>query len=371
MSQWKMTPLHEEHRALGAKMIPFGGWDMPVQYSGIIAEHNATREAAGLFDVSHMGEIFVEGEPSEVLQYLESLTCNSVAQMQSGQVQYNAILNDHGGLVDDITLYKFDDRKYMICANASNVDAVYEYILSKLPKSGIKIDNQSSQWHQIAIQGPKADSILSSYLKADLSGIGYYKFILFPFEGEELILSRTGYTGEDGFEIYSSIPIGIKLWKDLLEHGKSFGLLPAGLGARDTLRIEAKYPLYGHELNETRTPVQSGIGWIVKEKEIKFPQYDRITGEKKNGTDRKVTAFELQEAGVPRENMKVLDEKGIEIGITTSGTFSPSLKKGLGLAWIDANKIKHGQKIRIEIRGQAKEAIVYTQPFIPGSIRKN
>ncbi|TGK18045.1 glycine cleavage system aminomethyltransferase GcvT [Leptospira fluminis] len=370
MSQCKTTPLHEEHRALGAKMIPFGGWDMPVQYSGIIAEHLATREAAGLFDVSHMGEIFLEGEPQELLQYLESVTCNSVSSLQNGQVQYNAVINDQGGLVDDITLYKFDERKYMICANASNVDAVYGYLSSKLTP-GIKLQNESEKWHQIAIQGPKADKILSSYLKRDLSAIGYYKFLLMSFQGEEIILSRTGYTGEDGFEIYSSISLGKKLWKELLEYGKAEGLIPVGLGARDTLRIEAKYPLYGHELNESRSPVQSGIGWIVKEKEIRFPEYESIIGEKKKGALRKITAFELQEAGVPRENMKVFDEDGTEIGITTSGTFSPSLKKGLGLAWIDSDKIQHGHKILIEIRGQNKQAVVFTQPFVPGSIRKN
>lgn len=371
MSQWKITPLHEEHIALGAKMIPFGGWDMPVQYSGIIAEHTATREKAGLFDVSHMGEIFVEGEPAVILPFLESVTCNSVSSLANGQVQYNAIINRKGGLVDDITLYRFHERKYMICANASNVDAVFDYLQPLFPKENATLKNESSSWHQLAIQGPKADAILSSYLRADLSDIGYYKFKLFPFQNEDLILSRTGYTGEDGFEIYSSNSTGIKLWKELLSHGKEEGLVPVGLGARDTLRIEAKYPLYGHELEENRTPVQSGIGWIVKEKSEHYPEYERIIQEKKNGCARRVTAFELQEAGVPRENMPVLDSKGNNIGITTSGTFSPSLKKGIGLAWIDSERIQHGESIQIEIRGQAKQAIVFTKSFIPGSIRKN
>ncbi|TGK02910.1 glycine cleavage system aminomethyltransferase GcvT [Leptospira langatensis] len=371
MSQSKTTPLYEVHKSLGAKMIPFGGWDMPVQYSGIIAEHTATREAAGLFDVSHMGEIFLEGDPKVVLDFLESVTCNSVASLSDGQVQYNAIINQSGGLVDDITLYRFNDQKYMICANASNVDAVYGYLKPLVPKSGVKLENQSANWHQIAIQGPKADEILSSYLKADLSKIGYYKFILFPFNGEDLILSRTGYTGEDGFEIYSSNATGIKLWKELLEHGKEKGLVPVGLGARDTLRIEAKYPLYGHELDEGRSPVQSGIGWIVKEKTIPYPNYENIIQEKKEGPSQRIVGFELQEAGVPRENMPVLDSQGKKIGITTSGTFSPSLKKGIGLALIDCDKINHGESIQIEIRGQAKPAIVFTKSFIPGSIRKN
>ncbi|TGK09478.1 glycine cleavage system aminomethyltransferase GcvT [Leptospira selangorensis] len=370
MSQWKTTPLYEEHKLLGAKMIPFGGWDMPVQYSGIIAEHTATRQAAGLFDVSHMGEIFIEGQADIILGFLESVTCNSVSSLTNGQVQYNAIINENGGLVDDITLYKFNDQKYMICANASNVDSVYAYLKKYVPSSA-KLENQSASWHQIAIQGPKADSILSSYFKSDLSQIGYYKFVLFPFAGEEIILSRTGYTGEDGFEIYSSNSTGVKIWKELLEFGKTEGLLPVGLGARDTLRIEAKYPLYGHELDENRSPNQSGIGWIVKEKKTPYPKYEQIISEKKEGPKRKIVAFELQEAGVPRENMPVLDSNGKNIGITTSGTFSPSLKKGIGLALVDSEKIQHGESIQIEIRGQAKSAIIFTQSFIPGSIRKN
>ncbi|PJZ69871.1 glycine cleavage system protein T [Leptospira perolatii] len=374
MSQWKTTPLHGDHIKLGAKMIPFGGWDMPVQYSGIIAEHTATREAAGLFDVSHMGEIFLEGPPSDLLHYLESVTCNSVSSLSEGQVQYSAIINENGGIVDDITLYKFNDRKYMICANASNVDSVANHLSKNLPSnSGIKLENQSNDWHQIAIQGPKADQILSNYLNRDLSKIGYYKFEanMNGNESEKMILSRTGYTGEDGFEIYTSNQSGLKLWRELLEAGKPHGLLPAGLGARDTLRIEAKYPLYGHELNETRTPVQSGIGWTVKEKEVKFPKYELIIGEKLHGAVRRVTAFELSEPGVPRENMPVLDSAGKQIGITTSGTFSPSLKKGLGLAWIDSKSINHEEPILIEIRGQSKNAIVFTKPFVSGSIRKN
>lgn len=263
MSQDKKTPLYETHRNLGAKMIPFGGWDMPVQYSGIIAEHNATREAAGLFDVSHMGEIFITGDPKSILSFLESITCNSVASLSDSQVQYNAILNQNGGLVDDVTIYKFSSEKYMICSNASNYEAVTEHLLKHLPTSGVKVDNQSLQWHQIALQGPKANEIFSQFLRRDLDSIQYYRFMLFPYQGEEIIISRTGYTGEDGFEIYSSVPIGLKLWNELLEFGKPFGLLPCGLGARDTLRIEAKYPLYGHELNDQWTPIESGIGWIV------------------------------------------------------------------------------------------------------------
>ncbi|RHX91895.1 glycine cleavage system aminomethyltransferase GcvT [Leptospira stimsonii] len=371
MSQDKKTPLYESHRALGAKMIPFGGWDMPVQYSGIIAEHNATREAAGLFDVSHMGEIFVTGKPDAILNFLESVTCNSVASLSEFQVQYNAVLNEKGGLVDDVTIYKFSPEKYMICSNASNYEAVTAHLLKYLPAKDVQVEDQSLRWHQIALQGPKANEILSKFLGKELDSIKYYHFAILPFQGEEIIVSRTGYTGEDGFEIYSSIPIGLKLWKEILDFGKSFGLLPCGLGARDTLRIEAKYPLYGHELNESWTPIESGIGWIVKEKQIPFFSSEKILSQKKNGVPSKIVAFSLTEAGVPRENFRVLDSQGNEIGKTTSGTFSPSLKKGIGLALISAEKIKDGEPIQIEIREQPKQAIITTKPFIPGSIRKN
>ncbi|XDD50501.1 glycine cleavage system aminomethyltransferase GcvT [Leptospira sp. WS92.C1] len=371
MSQDKKTPLNETHRALGAKMIPFGGWDMPVQYTGIIAEHNATREVAGLFDVSHMGEIFITGKAESILTFLESVTCNTVSSLSDFQVQYNAVLNEQGGIVDDVTIYKFSSEKYMICSNASNYESVASHLRKYLPASGVKLEDQSLQWHQIAFQGPKANEIFSKYLGRELDSIKYYHFSLLSFEGEEIIVSRTGYTGEDGFEIYSSIPLGIKLWNDLLKFGKPFGLIPCGLGARDTLRIEAKYPLYGHELNEKWTPIESGIGWIVKEKQIPYFCSEKILSQKKNGPSLRIAAFFLTEAGVPRENFRVLDSQGNEIGKTTSGTFSPSLKKGIGLALIQAEKIKDGEPIQIEIREQPKQAIITTKPLIPGSIRKN
>jgi len=365
----KKTPLNEIHKKLGGKMVPFGGWDMPVQYTGIIAEHMATREKAGLFDVSHMGEIFLEGESSKLLDFLEKITCNDVSTLLDGQVQYNAVLNEKGGLVDDITLYKFSDTKYMVCSNASNYENVYKHFL--IYNNGINISNQSLDWHQIAIQGPLADKIFSEYLKVDLIDIGYYKFKILKIFGEDAIVSRTGYTGEDGFEVYTSISSGIKLWQELLEFGKPFGLVPVGLGARDTLRLEAKYPLYGHELNDTRTPVESGIAWIVKEKKKEFLAFDKIITQKKNGASIGLAGVKLLESGVPRENFPVLNLEGKKIGFLTSGTYSPSLKQGIGLALIDKSEIINGKEIAVEIRGEAKKAIVFLENFIPGSVRKN
>lgn len=349
-------------------MVPFGGWEMPVQYTGIIQEHLATREAAGLFDVSHMGEIFLEGNEKELLELLERLTCNTVSRMYDGQVQYNAVVNEQGGLVDDITVYRFSSTKYMICSNASNYEKVYEHFL-KYNSSSVQIRNESSSWHQIAVQGPKADHIFSDYIGIDLSHIKYYHFAPVKFRGEEMIVSRTGYTGEDGFEIYSSVPLGLSIWSEILEKKKNEGLVPVGLGARDTLRLEAKYPLYGHELNETRTPVESGIGWIVKEKDSPYLGYDRIIQDKKNGAKAGLYAMILKEPGVLRENFKVFDGSGNEIGLTTSGSYSPSLKQSIALAVLKTG-ISDKTEVFAEIRGERKRAEIHQSRFIPGSVKK-
>ncbi len=358
------------HRELGAKMVPFGGWDMPVQYTGIIQEHLATRSHAGLFDVSHMGEIFVTGTKEDILSLLEKTTCNVVSSMHNGQVQYNAVLNETGGLVDDITIYKFSDTKYMICSNASNYPAVAKH-LQKYASGTCLVEDASLNYHQIALQGPNANAILSTYLGRELDSLLYYHFIELPVHGETIILSRTGYTGEDGFEIYTSIPLGLRLWKGLLESGKSQGLVPVGLGARDTLRLEAKYPLYGHELNAEWSPVESGIGFIVKEKPTPFFAYERIMADKKNSPKQKVVGILLQEPGVLRENFPIYSPEGKEIGKTTSGTHSPSRKESLGLAILDFSFTKNQTEVYVEIRGAKKKAIVETSPFIKGSVRVN
>jgi aminomethyltransferase len=364
----KSTPLNAVHKSLGARMVPFGGWEMPVQYASIITEHLATRNTAGLFDVSHMGEIFIEGDKDSLLSFLEKLTCNTVSSLENFQVQYNAILNENSGLVDDITLYKFNDEKYMICSNASNYEAVYEHL--KKYNSNLKITNKSADYHQIAIQGPKADEIFSKYISMDFSSLGYYRFTILNFKGEEVILSRTGYTGEDGFEIYSSIPVGVKIWEELLNFGKDFGLLPVGLGARDTLRLEAKYALYGHELSSEKTPVESGIGWIVKEKNIPYLGYDKIISEKKKGSAYSTVGIKLLESGILRENYSILNSKNEKIGQTTSGGYSPSLKETIGICHIQTSYLNSEEEIFVEIRNEKKKATVFKKPFIIGSVKK-
>jgi len=366
----KSTPLHQIHRDLGAKMVPFGGWDMPVQYTGIIQEHLATRSHAGLFDVSHMGEIFITGEKEDILSLLEKTSCNVIETMYDGQVQYNAILNENGGLVDDVTIYKFSETKYMICSNASNYPAVTKH-LQAFASGKCNVEDKSADYHQLALQGPQANIILETYLGRELNSLLYYHFIEITHQNETILISRTGYTGEDGFEIYSSIPMGLKLWKSLLDIGKSSGLVPVGLGARDTLRLEAKYPLYGHELNSEWSPVESGIGFIVKEKKTPYFAYDRIQRDKKNSPSKKIVGILLKEPGVLRENFPIFSSDGKEIGITTSGTHSPSRKESLGLAMLDFPFTKNQTEIFVEIRGAKKKAIVETAPFVKGSVRNN
>ncbi|MDX1957779.1 MAG: glycine cleavage system aminomethyltransferase GcvT [Leptospiraceae bacterium] len=365
----RKTPLNEIHKQLGAKMVPFSGWEMPVQYSGIMSEHLATRSNAGIFDVSHMGEIFLKGEKEILLSFLQNLTCNDVSKLSNNQVQYNAVLNEKGGLVDDITLYKFNDTKYMVCSNASNYESVYAHFQKY--NNGLTISNESSAWHQIALQGPKANQILSDYLKTDLNPLGYYRFQDIKIFNEDCILSRTGYTGEDGFEIYTPNPVGVKLWNELLQFGKTYGLVPVGLGARDTLRLEAKYPLYGHELSSELTPIESGIAWIVKDKGVNFLGSEKILTQLKSGAQLGSAGIKLLEPGVIRENYPVLNTSGEKIGYLTSGTYSPSLKQGIGLALLDKTSIVNEKEILVEIRGETKKGIIHTKNFISGSVRKN
>lgn len=366
----KKTPLNDTHRSMGAKMVPFGGWDMPVQYTSIIQEHLATRTNAGLFDVSHMGEIFVTGDAKDVLPFLELVTCNLVEGLKVGQVQYNAIVNEGGGLVDDVTIYKFQENRYMICSNASNFEKVTDH-LQKYAPPNVSVTNESKDWHQIALQGPKANEILSQYLQRDLDYILYYHFAEIEYKGESILVSRTGYTGEDGFEMYSSNSLGLTLWKEILEFGKGFGLLPVGLGARDTLRLEAKYPLYGHELQADWTPVASGIGFFVKEKSKPYLGFSRIWKDKVEGPKAKVVGLRLQEPGVLRENYAIFDASGREIGKTTSGGHSPSLGQSIGLALLEMDFTKNQTEIFVDIRGQKKLAKVDTGAFLKGSVRKN
>ncbi len=361
----KKTPLNQTHRESGGRMVPFAGWEMPVQYSSILEEHSSVREKAGLFDVSHMGEIVVRGD--NALSFLEKLTCNAISEIQDGQVQYNAVVNEQGGLVDDITVYRINSREYFIVSNASNYEKVENHF-RRYSESGVDIINESAQWHQIAIQGPLAENFLEGWLGKKLDGIAYYRFKDINHRGVNYRISRTGYTGEDGFEIYSDIEPGISLWKDLLaKYGRS-GLLPAGLGARDLLRLEVRYPLYGHELNEEWTPVESAIGWIVKEKKIPYLGYEKIQEQKKNGPPGRVTGFILSLPGVPRENYPVHYSGSSEPSRVLSGGHSPKLKKGIGTVYLPSGFA--GEEIGIEIRSSKIAAAIHKGAFVKGAAGK-
>jgi len=360
----KKTPLNSVHHAMGGRMVPFAGWEMPVQYSSILAEHQAVRSKAGLFDVSHMGEIEVKGNAAE--KFLESLTCNRVQEMQDGQVQYNAVLNEGGGIVDDITVYRISAENFFVVSNASNYERVVDHFVKyRIPE--VEIKNISDSVHQIAIQGPTAEEILTAYLGVSLSEIGYYRFKDIKHGAWDLRISRTGYTGEDGFEIYSPIEQGVKLWKEILEQSKEKGLIACGLGARDLLRLEARYPLYGHELNDVWTPVESGIGWIVKEKKSAMEGYARVLEQKKNGAASMVAGFQLAESGVPREGYTVVDAAGAELGKVLSGGFSPIVGAGIGTALLPTGI----ESCLIQIRDKKIPAKTQKKAFVQGTAGKN
>lgn len=345
-------------------MVPFAGWEMPVQYSSILEEHMKVRNECGLFDVSHMGEIRVSGPGAK--SFLEKITPNLIEGQKDGQIRYNAILNDNGGIRDDVTIFRENDTSYFIIVNASNLDKVWAF-LNERKQEGVLLENLSDRYALLALQGPLAEEILKSHpdMPADrIDALPYYHFM----DTDTMRISRTGYTGEDGFEIMCETDRAPSLWKELLELGGS-RILPAGLGARDSLRLEAMYPLYGHELTEDRTPVEGGIGWIVKEKAIAYPQMERILQQKKDNPERKICGFVLEEGGIAREGMDVLID-GTVAGQVQSGVFSPVLKKGIGTAFLPFNSIEPGRAIEIQIRDRRVKARLHSGAFVKGSAGK-
>jgi len=358
------TPLNRLHRELGARMVEFGGWDMPVQYRGVIDEHLAVRNAAGLFDVSHMGEIEVRGPGA--LALIQELTVNDASLLVNGQVQYSAFCYPHGGTVDDVTLYRFDTEHFMFCVNASNSDkdfAWMEEVLEEGDFEGVSIRNLSADFAQLALQGPAADAILGRLTDTDLGGISYYHFFEGLVAGTPAIISRTGYTGEAGFELYFTPGAAEEIWTSLLEVGAEDGLAPVGLGARDTLRLEMKYALYGHELSSEISPLEAGLGWIVKLDKDGFIGREALLRQRREGLSRKLVGLVLTEPGVPRAEYPVF-AAGKEVGIVTSGTMSPSLRVGIGLALVDIEQAGVGTPLEVGIRQRRVSARVVKTPFI-------
>lgn len=363
----KKTPLYEKHIQLKGKMIDFGGWSLPVEYTGIIPEHEAVRTKAGIFDVSHMGEITVKGEDSE--KYLQMLLTNDISLLNNNQIAYTAMCYPHGGVVDDLLVYKYSNTDYLLVVNASNTEKDYQWMKENI-FGNTEILNVSENYAQLALQGPLAETILQKLTSKNLNEIEFYYFSDNVKVGNiEALVSRTGYTGEDGFELYFAYDKAEEMWDLILEAGKDEGLIPAGLGARDTLRFEASLPLYGHELNENITPLEAGLGFFVKLNKENFIGKEALAKQKSEGLQRKIVGFEMIDRGIPRNNYEVYKE-GEKIGYVTTGSFSPTLKKNIGLALIDSAYSKEGTEIEILIRNKNSKAKVIKKPFYSKKYKK-
>ena len=360
----KRTPFYNEHEKLDAKLIDFGGFEMPVQYAGIKQEHVAVRNKAGLFDVSHMGEFFVKGP--EALSLIQSVTINDASKLVPGKAQYSAMCYENGGIVDDLLVYMLAEEEYMLVVNASNIEKDWNWIVSRNSMNA-EIENRSDDIALLALQGPESVRILQKLTDKDVSSISFYTFDTGAVAGEEgVIISATGYTGEKGFELYIDTtkcdPIAI--WNSLFEAGKEPGLEPAGLGARDTLRLEMGYALYGNDITKDTTPLEAGMGWLTKLDKGDFAGREALLKQKENGVERKLVGLELSEPrNVPRSGYDILDEKGKKIGFVTSGTQSISLDKGIGMGYVAIGNAVPGSTVQVAIRKRNAEATVVKPPF--------
>ena len=356
----KYTRLHSNHEKLGAKMIEFFGWHMPVEYKGIIDEHLAVRRQAGLFDVSHMGEIYVNGPDS--LAFLQHLTPNDVSRLAPGQVQYTALTTPQGTFVDDMLVYCLEPEKYLLVVNASNADKDYAWVVQHAPAFKVKTENVSESYSQLALQGPLAEQILQPLTAVPLAGMKSFTFARGKVVREEALVSRTGYTGEDGFEIYTqSLNPGV-IWDAILEQGKPLGVQPIGLGARDTLRLEAKLMLYGNDIDDKTTMIEADLKWVIKFKKGDFLGRDVLVRQVEQGTSRKIAGFEVTGRGIARPHYPVF-VNGQKVSQVCSGTFAPFLKKSIGLAYLPSAAIGVGTTIEIGIRENKVPAKVIPTPF--------
>jgi glycine cleavage system T protein (aminomethyltransferase) len=356
----KRTPLYEQHVALGARLVEFGGWEMPVQYSGIMEEHRAVRTQAGLFDVSHMGEFKIEGP--DALAFLQHLVPNDVSRLAMNQALYTQLCLPDGGTVDDLIIYHLADNHYMLVVNAANIDKDFAWVVQQAKGFDVQVTNQSDTTALLALQGPEAQAILQPLTEVDLSTIRYYHCAPGMVDGINCNISRTGYTGEDGFELYCASADASKLWDDLLAAGKERGLLPAGLGARDTLRLEAGYCLYGHELDEQTNPLEARLGWTVKLNKDEFIGRDALLKVKEQGPKRKLIGIEMIERGVCRGGYTLYEDEQ-HIGTLTSGAPSPTLNKNIGMGYIEASHAVDGKTVYVDIRGKRTAALIVALPF--------
>lgn len=356
----KNTALTHIHEALGAKMLPFAGYNMPITYEGINAEHETVRNAVGVFDVSHMGEFLLSGP--NALALIQKVTSNDAATLTDGRVQYSCLPNNEGGIVDDLLVYKIKDEQYLLVVNASNIDKDWDWI-SAHNDLGVEMKNLSDDYSLLAIQGPKAVEALQSLTSVDLASIQYYHFVVGPFAGiDNVIISATGYTGAGGFEIYCKNEEVEQIWNKVFEAGAAFGIQPIGLAARDTLRLEMGFCLYGNDINDTTSPIEAGLGWITKFNK-EFTNSDNLKKQKEAGVTKKLVGFEMQERAIPRHDYEIVDANGNNIGIVTSGTMAPSLNKGIGMGYVTVDNSAIDSEIFIRIRKKDVPAKVVKMPF--------
>jgi len=361
----KKTPLYNKHIEYNAKMVEFADFLMPIQYTGIISEVNLVREKIGVFDVSHMGEIEITG--SDALKFVNYITINDASKLEEMQVQYSAMCYPDGGIVDDLLVYRLPD-KYLLVVNATNIDKDFEWIM-KNKQWDMHIENKSDTYFQLAIQGPIAEEVVQKIVDIDLSPMKFYWSGLCKINNKDMLISRTGYTGEDGFEIYGANEYGEDVWNLVFSAGKDRGIGPAGLGARDTLRLEMKYCLYGNDIDKTTNPLEAGLGWITKLDKEDFIAKNILIKQKQEGVNRKLVGFEMKNRLIPRHHYKIYKD-GNEIGRVTSGTFSPSINKTVGLGYISTPFSKVGTEIEIEIRGKMEKAKIVKMPFYKNATHK-
>ncbi len=356
----KKTRLNSSHKRLGGRMIEFFGWEMPVEFSGVIQEHMAVRQKAGLFDVSHMGEIIISG--NQAIDFVQHLTPNDAARLTPGKAQYSALTTPEGTFVDDLLVYCLSPSEYLLVVNAANSDKDYEWILSHQKGFDVNAENKSDDYTQMALQGPKALEILQPLVGIDLEELSAFEFNLAKIKEEKVLISRTGYTGEDGVEIYTLSPSPEKIWEVILEKGQDCGILPVGLGARDTLRLEAKLMLYGNDIDETTTVLEAGLGWLVKFKKGEFLGRDALLKQREEGIKRKIVGFELEGRGIARSHYPVF-VNGEEVSKVTSGSFSPYLKRAIGLTYLPVKYTEVGTEFEVGIRDNRIKARVVPTPF--------
>lgn len=361
----KKTALHALHISLGAKMVPFAGFDMPVRYSGDVEEHLTVRKGVGVFDVSHMGEFLVSGP--DALSFLEKVSSNKVAALVPGKVQYSCLPNGKGGIVDDLLVYCLAENQYLLVVNASNMEKDWNWLNSHKP-TGAVMEDISDNTSLFAVQGPKAAEALQSLTSIDLKSMVYYTFERSEFAGvPDVLISATGYTGAGGFEIYVANQSAETVWKAIFQAGKNFDIKPIGLGARDTLRLEMGFCLYGNDIDDTTSPIEAGLGWITKFSK-EFIDKELLESQKANGTNRKLTGFILEDKGIARAHYPICLADGSHIGEVTSGTQSPVLGKAIGLGYIATEHAKKGNEVFIEVRGKLLKAIVSPPPFTSGTL---